>query len=212
MDKLFTYIRQSFKILIPLGLFVIPLFLSLFFSLTTLLVGPFLGLNFSSIFLFSASLAFSDFIRSKILTGFPWNLWAYSFSWATEVIQILNKVGLFAFNLITISIFMVPIIIIFNISLTKKIISFFFALLLMLFLYIYGNHTINKNKIYINQVEEKFYIKVISPNLDLKYGLSQDEILSRLQKLIKYSEPSGNHRGSFSGYILGYLAFTKDYF
>ena len=198
---------QSFKILIPLGLFVIPLFLSLFFSLTTLLVGPFLGLNFSSIFLFSASLAFSDFIRSKILTGFPWNLWAYSFSWATEVIQILNKVGLFAFNLITISIFMVPIIIIFNISLTKKIISFFFALLLMLFLYIYGNHTINKNKIYINQVEEKFYIKVISPNLDLKYGLSQDEISSRLQKLIKYSEPSGNHKtlfiwpeGVFSGY------------
>ena len=38
---------ESFKILIPFGLILIPLFLSLFFSLITLLIGPFLNLNFS---------------------------------------------------------------------------------------------------------------------------------------------------------------------
>ena len=53
---------QSFKILIPFGLILIPLFLSLFFSLTTLIVGPILNLNFASIFLFSGCLAFSDYL------------------------------------------------------------------------------------------------------------------------------------------------------
>ena len=37
---------DSFKILIPFGLILIPLFLSLFFSIPVLLVGPFLKLNF----------------------------------------------------------------------------------------------------------------------------------------------------------------------
>ena len=41
---------ESFKILIPFGLILIPLFLSLFFSLITLLIGPFLILNFSLVF------------------------------------------------------------------------------------------------------------------------------------------------------------------
>ena len=39
----------------------------------TLIFGPFLNLNFLSILIFSGSLAFSDYLRAKILTGFPWN-------------------------------------------------------------------------------------------------------------------------------------------
>ena len=62
---------DSFKILIPLGLIIIPLFLSLFFSLITLIIGSFVRLDLGSLFLLSGSLAFSDFIRAKILTGFP---------------------------------------------------------------------------------------------------------------------------------------------
>ena len=36
--------------------------------------------------------------------------------------------------------------------------------------------------------ENKFtYIKIISPNFELKYNLSEDETLNRLKKLIRYS-------------------------
>ena len=58
---------ESFKFLIPVGLFIIPLFLSLFFSLVVVFIGPILNLNFSSIFLLSSALAISDFLRGKIL-------------------------------------------------------------------------------------------------------------------------------------------------
>ena len=81
---------ESFKILIPFAIILIPLFLSLFTSLTVLFVGQFISYNFSSVFLFSASIAFSDYIRGKVLTGFPWNLWSYSWSWLTETLQIVN--------------------------------------------------------------------------------------------------------------------------
>ena len=40
---------NNFKFLIPLSIFFIPLFLCLFTGFTTLIVGPFLSLNFSSL-------------------------------------------------------------------------------------------------------------------------------------------------------------------
>ena len=99
---------ESFRFLIPFGLILVPLFLSFFFSFVSVLIGPFLNLNFNSLLLFSAGLSLSDYFRAKILTGFPWNLWAYSFSWSGEILQILNNIGLFAFNLILITLFSGP--------------------------------------------------------------------------------------------------------
>ena len=139
---------ESFKILIPLGLILIPLFLSIFFSLITLILGPILNMNLSSIILFSGGLALSDYLRAKILTGFPWNLWSYSFSWNIEIIQILNKTGLFIFNLFSITIFMLPAIFFLKISSIKKFFCICFIPSILLTLYLYGSYTINLNKKY----------------------------------------------------------------
>ena len=182
--------EENFKILIPFGLILIPLFLSLFFSIVTLILGPFLKYNFSSLLLLSSGLAFSDFLRSKILSGFPWNLWAYSFSWASEIIQILNKIGLFAFNILSITIFLIPAFLFFNAKLTHKILSLIFVLLMLFFFYIYGNHSINLNKENLSLTDQKIKVKVVSPNFKLKYGLTVEEIETRLKKLLRYSEPN----------------------
>ena len=198
---------ENFKILIPLALIFIPLFLSLFFGLTTLIIGPFLGLNFSSMLIFSGAFAFSDYVRAKILTGFPWNLWAYSFSWAVEIIQILNLIGLFALNLIMITLFTFPVVLFFKINSSKKIFSLIFTVLTFFSLYIYGNYSINQNNIFIKSKKEKFNIKVVSPNFNLEYGLSTNEIEDRLKKLVKYSEPNKNMKTLFiwpEGPLSGY--------
>ena len=203
---------DNFKILIPFGLILVPLFLSLFFSITIILVGPYLNLNLQSVFLFSASFAFADFLRAKILSGFPWNLWAYSFSWATELIQVLNIIGLFAFNLLVITLFTLPVLFIFKISLGKKFLTILLISIFGLASFIYGNHTLNKNEEYLETVNDKFNIKIVSPNFELKYNLDYNEMESRLKKLIKYSEPNKNFKtlfiwpeGVFSGYSLDEL-------
>jgi len=200
---------DSFKFLIPITLIFIPLFLSLFIGLTTLIVGQFLSYNFSSLLLFSGSFALSDYIRGKILTGFPWNLWAYSWSWLTEVLQILNLVGLFAFNLIAITIFTLPAIFLFKMKLSKKILILSSSFLFIFSIYIYGTLSINKNLGLINYISksEKIYTKVISPNFELKYNSSIKEIEKKLKNLIRYSDPDPKKEtlfiwpeGVFTGY------------
>ena len=209
---------QNLKFLIPFALILIPLFLSLFFSIITLIVGQYLNYNFSSILVLSSSLAISDYIRAKILTGFPWNLWSYSFSWNTEVIQILNKIGLFAFNLLSITIFIIPAVIFFQIDLKKKIIILILPVLLIFSLYIYGNHSLNQNKSLIKSIET-FNIKVVSPNFNLEYGLSLNDIEKRLKSLIRYSDAQNNKKtiiiwpeGVFSGYNFSEILVLKKIF
>ena len=124
---------ESFKFLIPFTIVLLPLFLGLFFGIATFIAGPLIKNNFISILIFCVSLSSMDYLRSKILTGFPWNLWSYSWSWFPEVIQSLNLMGLFAHNLVSITIFCCPILLMIN---NKKKIFFGFLLLLYYFLLI----------------------------------------------------------------------------
>ena len=208
---------DNFKILIPFAFILIPFCLSLFFGFAILFVGPFLNYNISSILIFSGSIAFSDFLRAKLFTGFPWNLWAYSLSWSPEILQTLNFFGLFAFNLIVITIFTLPTILFFKFDATKKIFVFILATILVLSLYIFGSHQINKNRDFLQRINEKTNIKIISPNFELEYGLSIDQIEKKLKKLIRYSEPNRNKKtlfiwpeGVFSGYSFKEIIIFKD--
>ena len=208
---------DNFKILVPFALILIPLFLSLFVGFAILFIGPLLKYNFSSILIFSATLAFSDFLRAKIFTGFPWNLWAYSISWSVEIIQILNLIGLFALNLITITIFTLPVILFYKIETTKKVFSFLFAIILILGFYLYGSYEINKNNNYIKTFKKKINVKIISPNFELEYGLNIGQIENKLNKLIRYSEPNKKKKtifiwpeGVFSGYNFKEISTFKN--
>ena len=198
---------DNFKILIPFALILIPLFLSLFIAIPILFIGPHLNLNFSSIFLFSSVLAISEYLRAQIFTGFPWNLWAYSTVWLTEIIQIVNLIGLNSFNLVVITVFTLPVIIFFRISIIKKILCFVTISSIILSLFIFGNYEINKNKKKLIEINDKVFIKIISPNFDLKYGLTKEQIKERFIKLVRYSNPEKGKKtlfiwpeGVFSGY------------
>jgi len=208
---------ENFKILIPFAIILIPLFLSLFVGLTTLIIGQYLKLNFPSLIIFITSLALSDYLRSNVLTGFPWNLWAYSTIQINEILQIINLIGLYSYNLFVITIFTFPVIFFFKISKIKKIISFIVIFFIILSFYIYGNYEINKNKKTIQSVQEKVYVKVISPNFNLEYGLTDQEIEKRFRKLIKYSDPDQDKEtlfiwpeGVFSGYSYNEILSFRD--
>ena len=208
---------ENFKILIPFALIMIPLFLSLFMAFTVLFVGPYLKLDFSSVFLFSASLALSDFLRSKLLSGFPWNLWSYSTVSFNEILQITNIIGLFSYNLLVITFFTLPIIFYFKMSTSKKVAYFIFTIFIVLILYIFGNYEINKNYKLIDNTKNKIFVKIISPNFNLEYDLSRTNIEERFKKLIRYSEPNKDKKtlfiwpeGVFSGYSYDEILIFKD--
>ena len=207
---------DNFKILIPFALIIIPFFLSFFTAFTFLIIGPYLKFDIPSFFVFSSALSFSDYLRSKILTGFPWNIWAYSTSSMNEFIQISNSIGLNAYNLIVITLFTSPIIIFYKNNIIKKIISILLIAFITLALFIYGNIQINKNKIQLEKINEKIFVKVVSPNFDLKFGLTEKEIEQRFKRIIRYSDPDKNKKtlfiwpeGIFSGYNYNEILIFK---
>ena len=92
---------------------------------------------------------------------------------------------------------------------------FFFIIILSL--YIYGDYEINKNKKFLGKINDKTYVKVISPNFNLEYGLNEQEIKQRLKNLIRYSNPDKEKQtlfiwpeGVFSGYSFDEILVFKD--
>ena len=200
---------EDFKFLVPIAIIGLPIFLGLFFGIANLIVGPYLKNNFSSILLFSSSLAFMDYIRAKILSGFPWNAWAYTWSWKPEILQSLFHLGFFSFNLLCLVVYCSPLLL-----LSKKKSNFLlFFIISFLFLgnFIYGSSVIkNNNNNFTNlnlNSENSVYIKIISPSFDLKYNLSDNDLVKNISNLIRYSNPDKNKKtlfvwpeGIFTGY------------
>jgi len=190
---------DNFRFLIPLTIIGFPIFLGLFFGLANLIVGPFLQNNFTSIILFASSFALMDYFRAKILSGFPWNLWAYSWSWKPEILQSLFYLGFFSFNLLCIIIYCSPLLLFFK----KKYNFLLFFLISLVFLgnYIYGSSIIVKNNKYLADLKlsskNSIYTKIISPSFDLKYNLSKSDLVENISNLIKYSEPEKNKNTLF---------------
>ncbi len=176
---------ESFKELIPFAVILIPLFLSIFFGLAILLTGFFAEKSISFILIFSLFFSLFEYIRGNILTGFPWNLISYTWSWSLESIQTLSLIGVYSLSLISITLFSIPLL-----FLQKKIVKkniFFLLIFLIIFI---GNYSYGKYKLKTDsyKLDKNIYVKIISPNFSLKdYNARSEEF--QLKRLIKISEP-----------------------
>ena len=115
---------EMFKGLIPFSLILIPLFLSLFFGLVILIVGPYAEKKIFFILFFSLVFSISEFARGNLLTGFPWNLISYTWSWSIESIQILSLMGVYTLSVISVTFFCIPFLF-FQKKIIKKMLLFF---------------------------------------------------------------------------------------
>ena len=85
---------ENFSFLIPFTVIIIPLFLGAFYGLASYCFFIIdIKKPVSNLFLFSLLFGLAEFLRGNILTGFPWNLIAFSFSENLEILQILSFIG-----------------------------------------------------------------------------------------------------------------------
>ncbi len=182
-----------FKDFIILSLILIPLFLSLFFGLAILIVGPFVKENISFVLFFSLVFTLFEFIRGNILTGFPWNLMAYTWSWSLETMQILSLIGTYALSLISITLFCIPFLFFKNIIIKKNVIFFLTFLTIFAINYLYGSYKIKNTKY---NFDKNINVKIVSPNFSLKNYKTEPEI-EQLKRLIKISSPNKNKKTLF---------------
>ena len=133
-----------------------------------------------------------EYVRGSILTGFPWNLIAYSFSNQIEILYITSIIGTYAFNLFCISLFTSPAIFILKESRKDLIVPFFF-LIINIFFYFFGFLNIQK----FDEIELKkndYKLRVIGSNISLDRFYNDTDPVSVIEDLIEISQPSKNEK------------------
>jgi len=184
---------DTFKSLIPFSLILIPLFLSLFFGLAILLVGNFAKKNISFLLIFSLVFCIFEFLRGNLLTGFPWNLISYTWSWSLESIQILSLIGTYSLSLISTTLFCIPFLFIQQKNPKKNISLLIILSIIFASNYIYGSYKIKTSNY---DFDKNINIKIISPNFSLNDYKTQNEII-QIEHLIKVSSPEKNKKTLF---------------
>jgi len=179
---------QNFKFLIPIALILVPLFLGIFYGLVTFC---FIISNskkvVSSFLVFALFFGVFEFIRGSILTGFPWNLIAYSFVNHLEILSITSLIGTYGFNLFCISLFASPAI--FILRETKKDIAVCLVFLVMPSLfYLYGSSYKERFNSSDN-INYEYKIRAIGSNISLDRFYSNIDPVSVIDELIDISQP-----------------------
>jgi len=179
---------QNFSFLIPFALILIPLFLGTFYGLATYF---FFIVNIkkplSNLFLFSLFFGLTEFLRGNILTGFPWNLIAFSFSKNLEILQILSFIGTYGFNILCISFFASPAIFILRENRKEILVCIIFLLLPVVFFSFGFNHI--KSFQSSKSVYNDLVIRSIGSNIDLDRFYGNSDTVEVINELIKISQP-----------------------
>ena len=180
---------QTFEMLIPITLLLIPLFLAIFYGLATYIFYFFKkSSNISLILVFSLTFAISEFLRGNILSGFPWNLISFSFSEVLPLLQILSLIGTYSFNLFCLTLFILPSLFYLKKSKYDMYFVFSFGFILISAL-VFGQTKLEQSKD-ASLKDNNFIIKIISPKIGIERFYNTENEEEILQSLIKLSKPN----------------------
>ena len=187
---------QNYKFLIPFTIFLIPSFLAVFYGLVSFIFLIYKPKKIlSSLLFFSLIFGIIEFIRGSILTGFPWNLIAYSFSNQIEFISIISIIGTYGFNLFCILLFTCPAIFLLK-EKNKDTGINIIILLLVILIFAYGSFYKKKYNSLANKTLD-YKLRIIGSNVELNRFYQNVDSISIIEELIKISKPNLNDKTIF---------------
>ena len=83
-------------------LLLLPAYLAIFPALASAITSAFGKSTSARVFIFAGSYAIAEWLRGHLLTGFPWNLPAYAWGAAPQILQSAALFGAYALSLLTV--------------------------------------------------------------------------------------------------------------
>jgi len=180
---------KNFEHLIILSILLIPFLLALFYGLFSYILKFFkIKMNFNSILIFSLSLSIVEYLRGTILGGFPWNLISFSLVNIVSSLQILSFIGTYSLNLLVITFYTLPIIILFNIKNLRKFTILLLAVLTISINVYYGFYKIEQNENKPKKIISPS-IKLVSPKFNIERFFIHEPIEDKINELLENSYP-----------------------
>ena len=184
---------KNLSFLLPLALILIPSFLALFYGLITFIFYIYNPKNIlSAFFAFSLLFGIIEFFRGIVLTGFPWNLIVYSFSKNLNFINVVSVIGTYSLNLIVISFFVLPALLI----LRKSYKEIYITIIILTLPIIFFNYGIFQKKNFLNKKIKKnsYIIRAIGSNIDIDRFYNNSQAETVINELISISSPTSNKK------------------
>ncbi|MEL6203132.1 MAG: apolipoprotein N-acyltransferase [Pseudomonadota bacterium] len=153
----------EFAWFIPVAVLGLPALLALFYALACALAFPLWSDNIGRIAAIGASFGIAEWLRSFVLTGFPWNAAGYAVMPAPILMQSVTLVGLFGVSALAVALFCLP-----AIAATGRRAGTIFALVLGVLL-IGGHAGYGYWRLYIEPQEPSvrtLNLRIVQPALD----------------------------------------------
>ena len=176
---------ENLVFLKPLTLVLLPSVVAAFYGAAFILIKKTITNNFYFIITFSVVLSTLDFLRGNFFFDFPWNLFAYTWSWSLESLQILSFIGTYSLNLFTIFIFCLPYLMMQNFHYKKLLIITSSIMFIFFANFFYGQTIINNNN--LTKIPN-FKVVLLQPNqkiVDLTVANNEEQYVNRLINISK---------------------------
>lgn len=175
----------------PLAIAGFPIILSLFTAFGSLCTKRFCNLKKITGFAgFIFFMSISEWLRGNILTGFPWNLFGYSWAEHLEIVQIISLGDIYLLNILTI--FWLSSLGFLMVSESKIPLKAITAILVLASFagnYTYGAQRLSQNP---TQYDETIKLILIQPNIKQSEKWKEDKIIPNFEKLLSLIQEALN--------------------
>ncbi len=147
----------------PLALLALPAFLSLFYGVFGYILSYITIQKVAGFLASAALLALTEWIRGHIFTGFPWNLFGYTWGGTLEIAQSVSVFGIYGLTLITIIIgFGLGFIYLHGYKSKTSLITSASLISMLGVTFIYGHIRMADN---VTQYDERTTIRLVQPSI-----------------------------------------------
>lgn len=186
--SLFVDINKYFYLL-PFSAILLPSLIALYIAITTLISAVFRLNEWSKVLVFALNWTIIELLRSKLFTGFPWNLQGYVWCFSDNFIQITSILGIYSLSFLSILLFCTPYLI-----LTKNMFNLLFVIVIIVCIaaiWWLGKERLNKADI---DDDININIRLVQANIGQRAKWSKDALHNNLITHINLSNaPSDNN-------------------